>query len=168
MSEPPSITSDQFKSLMASFAAGVTVVTTRDPAGALWGLTATAFSSLSLDPPLCLVCIDRRTASHRPLVDSRRFAVNVLTDQQQDVSNHFASRLPDKFTGVSWQPGPATEVPVLTDALAWMECALDAIHEGGDHDIFVGRIVSAHVREGRPLVYWRGSYGDVTPRPRSW
>lgn len=168
MSEPASIPTDQFRALMASFAAGVTVVTTRDGAGGLWGLTATAFSSLSLDPPLCLVCIDRRTASHRPLADSRRFAVSVLTDQQQDVSNHFASKLADKFAGVAWQPGPVTEVPVLSEALAWMECDVDAIHEGGDHDIFVGRIVSAHVRDGKPLVYWRGSYGDVTPRPRSW
>lgn len=168
MSEPASVTAEQFRALMGSFAAGVTVVTTRDLGGRPWGLTATAFTSLSLDPPLCLVCIDRRTASHRPLVDSGRFAVSVLTDQQQDVSNHFASKLPDKFAGVAWQPGPITAVPVLSDALAWMECAVECVHEGGDHDIFVGRILSAQVLDGRPLVYWRGSYADVTPRPRSW
>lgn len=168
MPEAPSITGEQFKALMGSFAAGVTVVTTRDSSGSAWGLTATAFTSLSLDPPLCLVCIDRRTASHQPLVESGRFAVSVLTDQQQSVSNQFASRVPDKFAGVPWQEGPITAVPVLSEALAWMECEIAAIHGGGDHDILVGRIVSAHVRDGRPLVYWRGAYGDVTPRPKTW
>ncbi|MBK7975878.1 MAG: flavin reductase family protein [Deltaproteobacteria bacterium] len=168
MSEPPSIAADQFKALMGSFAAGVTVVTTRDLHGNPWGLTATAFSSLSLDPPLCLVCIDRRTASHRPLVDSGRFAVSMLTDQQQDLSNHFASKLSDKFAGVPWIPGTVTAIPVLSEALAWMECSVAAIHDGGDHDIFVGRILSAHLRDGKPLIYWRGAYADLTSRPKAW
>ncbi len=168
MPDTPTIATDQFKALMSSFAAGVTVVTTIDDAGRLWGLTATAFSSVSLDPPLCLVCIDRRTASHDPILDATRFAVSILSDQQQDLSNHFASRVPDKFAGVAWTAGPATGSPVLGDALAWMDCSVEHAHAGGDHTIVVGRIHHAWIGEGKPLVYWRGAYGDVTSRPKAW
>jgi flavin reductase (DIM6/NTAB) family NADH-FMN oxidoreductase RutF len=159
------VSRDDFKKVMASFAAGVTVVTTVDDDGSLWGLTATAFSSLSLDPPLCLVCVDRRAGSHAPLGRSRKFGVSMLCAEQQLLSNRFASPLDDKFAGVDYRFGEVTGCPLLDSALATLECEVVQIYEGGDHDIFVGRICATSVDEGaRPLVYWRGNYGDVAPR----
>ena len=159
-----SIDKDAFKAVMGSFAAGVTVVTTVDADGKRWGLTATAFSSVSMDPPLGLVCVDKRAGSHGVLSTSGKFAVSLLTDAQMDLSNSFASRTDDKFEGVAWHPGEVTGCPVLDDALAWMECEVADVFPGGDHDIFVGRLVASGMGEGKPLVYWRGKYADVEPR----
>ncbi len=162
------ITKDEFKSLMASFASGVTVVATADAAGKLWGLTATAFSSVSMDPPLCLVCVDHKAGSYETLKSARKFSVNFLSDKQEEISNRFASRIEDKFEGVPHERGGATGCPILTDALASMECEVVNVVPAGDHDIFVGAIKSAKIAEGSPLLYWRGAYGDITSRPKKW
>lgn len=162
------VSSDDFKAVMGSFASGVTVVTTVDDAGALWGLTVSAFCSLSLDPPLCLVCIDERAGSLAAMTEARKLAVNVLGDGQEELSNRFASRVEDKFAGVDYQVGPVTGCPVFPEALAWLECEVDAILDGGDHKIFVGRLVNTQVNEGKPLLYWGGAYGDITSRPKRW
>lgn len=162
------ISNDDFKAIMGKFAAGVTVVTTVDGDGKLWGLTATAFTALSMEPPLCLVCIDKNTASHGPLSASRKYAVNILSDKQEDVSNTFASRRDDKFEQVKHEAGSATGCPVFPEALGVMECEVTEILPGGDHDIFVGEIKSVQVSDGNPLVYWGGAYGDVTSRPKQW
>lgn len=159
-----SIDKEAFKAVMGNFAAGVTVVTAVDAEGRRWGLTATAFSSVSLDPPLALVCVDKRAGSHGALSDSRRFAVSLLSAEQVDLSNRFASRAEDKFDGVTWRAGEVTGCPVLEGALAWMECEVADVFPGGDHDIFVGRLVASGTGEGKPLVYWGGKYGDVEPR----
>jgi flavin reductase (DIM6/NTAB) family NADH-FMN oxidoreductase RutF len=159
------VNSDDFKKVMASFAAGVTVVTTVDADGRMWGLTATAFTSLSLDPPLCLVCIDKRAASHAPLGQARKFGVSMLSADQQLLSNRFASRLEDKFDGVAYRAGDVTGCPLLEAAVATLECEIVEVYAGGDHDIFVGRLCATKVNDGAlPLVYWRGKYGDVSPR----
>lgn len=162
------IGNDEFKAVMGRFAAGVTVVTTVDTDGKLYGLTATAFTSLSMNPPLCLVCINKTTGSRDPMARSRRFAVNILSDQMEKVSNTFASRREDKFDQVKHEKGAATGCPVLPEALATMECEVTEILPGGDHDIFVGLIKSARAGEGKPLVYFGGAYGDVTSRPKAW
>jgi flavin reductase (DIM6/NTAB) family NADH-FMN oxidoreductase RutF len=162
------ISSEEFKAVMTKHAAGVTVVTTVGPDGRLHGLTATSFTSLSMTPPLCLVCVDKKTGSHEPLTRGRLFAVNVLSDQQEAVSNTFASRREDKFEQVPHQKGPATGCPVLTEALAWMECEVTDIVPGGDHDIFIGMIKKIQINQGKPLVYWHGAYADVQPRPKAW
>jgi flavin reductase (DIM6/NTAB) family NADH-FMN oxidoreductase RutF len=163
--EAMAVTRDEFKQVMGSFAAGVTVVTTVDKSGRRWGLTATAFTSLSLDPPLCLVCVDRRAGSAPAMRESRTFGVSLLSDGQEALSNRFASRLDDKFDGVAYRTGGLTGVPLLEGALAALECEVVDIHAGGDHDIFVGQLVAAHAEPGgKPLVYWRGRYGDVAPR----
>ena len=94
------ISSDDFKAVMGSFCAGVTVVTTVDGEGKKWGITVSAFSSLSMDPPLCLVCIDKRAGSLGALTEAKKFAVNVLSDKQDGVSNNFASRKDDKFADI--------------------------------------------------------------------
>jgi flavin reductase (DIM6/NTAB) family NADH-FMN oxidoreductase RutF len=152
------VSKDEFKAVMGSFAAGVTVITTVTDDGKLFGLTATAFSSLSLDPPLGLVCIDRRAASHDAIAESRRFAVNLLRAGQEELSNRFASRSDDKFQGVAHRPGDVTGCPLFDDALAAMECRVVEVLAGGDHSIFVGELCSVRTGEGLPLVHWRGAY----------
>lgn len=154
---------DAFKAAMASFAAGVTVVTTIDEQGLPQAVTATAFSSVSLDPPLCLVCIDRRARTYRPLLYKRSFAVNILRAEQEWLSNRFASAIPDRFASVSWVPGEITGCPLIEEALASMECEVVEVHTGGDHDIFLGSPTSVRVHDGAPLVYFRGNYSSLPP-----
>lgn len=156
----------EFQAVMSAFASGVTVVTTVDGAGRPAGLTVSAFSSLSLDPPLCLVCIDRRSPALAAVQASRRFAVNILGDGQQDLSVRFSSRVEDRFADIAWQAGPATGCPVLPDALAWMECELTGVCAGGDHDILLGLLVGTKRNEGKPLVYWNRGYADLAVRPK--
>jgi flavin reductase (DIM6/NTAB) family NADH-FMN oxidoreductase RutF len=151
---------------MASFAAGVTIVTTTDPSGDPEALTATAFSSVSVSPPLCLVCIDRRARPHRPLLMKGAFAINILSSEQEALSARFAAPLADRFAGVNWQPGEVTRCPIITGTLAYMECHVAEVHSGGDHDIFLGRVASVRVGDGTPLVYWRGRYSSLPPPPK--
>ena len=110
-----------FRAVMGGFASGVTVVTTLAEDGSPRGLTVSAFSSVSLDPPLCLVCIDKGTGSYEAFRAARGFAVNVLSAEQESVSNAFASRREDKFDGVEWTPGPATGSPIFPTALATLD-----------------------------------------------
>ncbi len=146
---------------MAAFAASVTVITCVDEQGAPHALTATAFTSVSKQPPLCLVCVDQRARAHAVMRSQRRFAVNILSRGQAELSTQFAKSLDDKFEGVQWRPGQITGCPLLPDALAWVECRLFAVHPGGDHDVFIGELLGAQVNEGDPLVYFRGQYMDV-------
>lgn len=162
-----SITKEQFRAAMGSFAAGVTVVTTMDAEGVPWGLTATAFSSLSLEPPLCLVCIGNRAASLPVVLARRAFVVNMLRSTQVEVSQRFASPIPDKFAGIAWRPGEVTGCPCFDDALASIECDVVAVHEGGDHQIVVGELRSVVVHEGEPLAYFRGGYADVVSKKKA-
>jgi flavin reductase (DIM6/NTAB) family NADH-FMN oxidoreductase RutF len=157
------VSADDFKAAMGSFAAGVTVVTTIDEQGAPQAVTATAFSSVSLDPPLCLVCIDRRARTYRPILYRRSFAVNILRAEQEWLSDRFASAIPDRFATVPWVSGEVTGCPVIEEALASMECEVVEVHTGGDHDIFLGRPTSVRVHDGAPLVYFRGNYSSLPP-----
>ncbi len=161
---PPEITADEFKRVMGCFAAGVTVITTVDDGGRPFGLTATAFSSLSKNPPMCLVCVDQK-AEARPVIRTHsRFAVNILSDGQQDLSAQFARSDPNKFDGVSWDAGPVTGSPLIAGALASAECEVVEMHVGGDHDIFVGGLKTVRVGKGKPLMYWNGGYGTFVER----
>jgi flavin reductase (DIM6/NTAB) family NADH-FMN oxidoreductase RutF/phenylalanine-4-hydroxylase len=165
--ETTPLTAENFKAAMASFAASVTIITTLDARGEPEAVTATAFSSVSLDPPLCLVCIDRRGRTHRPLVRQGQFGVNILRHDQQWLSERFAGGDQDRFSGVQWQPGPLTRCPLLRAALACMECEVVDVHAGGDHDIFVAKPLAVRVQEGTPLVYFRGSYTSLPPASAS-
>ena len=161
------VTADEFKAAMASFAAGVTIVTTIDSVGAPQALTATAFSSVSVQPPLCLVCIDKRARTYRPLLMKGCFAVSILSAEQEALSARFAAPISDRFAGVRWKPGEVTGCPIIHGALAFMECQVAEVHSGGDHDIFLGRVASVQVRDGTPLVYFRGSYSSLPPPPEA-
>ena len=158
------IATHDFRAVMGSFGAGVTVITGIDGGGAPQALTATAFSALSADPPMCLVCVSRHSRSHAALVARRAFAVNILRASQAALSDRFAGRSADKFAGIDWRPGPHTGCPLLADVLAVAECEIDQVVPGGDHDIFLGRLVGAETRDGEPLIYFRGAYASLEPR----
>ena len=151
------INPNEFRHALGCFASGVTVVTTRDAAGNLHGITVSAFCSVSLEPPLILVCIDKNTGSHHALTQTDSFVVNILREDQQHISDRFASFLPGKFATVKYHLG-IDDLPVLEDALANLECRLVNSHPNGDHTIFVGQIERATINDGKPLVYWHGNY----------
>lgn len=148
---------DEFRAALSRFPSGVTVVTTRDASGRFHGITVSAFASVSLEPPMILVCIEKTTGSHYAFQESEFFVVNVLAEEQEDLSNRFASPIPDKFDGVNLRFGLG-EIPVLEDALVTLECRLAYSHEGGDHTIFVGLIERSEIKDENPLVYWQGNY----------
>ncbi len=150
-----------FRQVMGSFAAGVTVVTTFGAEGQPVGLTATAFSSVSLLPPLALVCIDKKAESYLHFASAGIFAVNFLARGQEDVSQRFATSGGDKFRGIEWQAG-ALGAPLLTGTVGRLECRIVHAYDGGDHTIYVGEIDSASVSDGEPLVYFRSAYRGVS------
>lgn len=147
-----------FRDALGCFATGVTIVTTMTGDGHPVGLTANSFTSVSLDPPLLLVCIANNAGSASVLETAERFAVNVLQIGQQPTSNRFAGKGEDRFAATPWEVGEFG-TPVLTGSLASFECARHAIHEGGDHFVLIGRVLKARFEPRRdPLLYFRGKY----------
>ena len=161
-----------FRNALGCFASGVTVVTMRKAGEGDHGMTASAFSSLSLDPPLILVCVQNTNQTHGMLEAAGHFAVNVLSREQETLSNRFAGGIVDadgnwtpwpverdKFEDLSFQRGAdCGGAALLEGSLAQLECQLEAVLPGGDHGIFVGRVVTAHVGAGDPLLYAQGRY----------
>ena len=147
-----------FRDALGCFATGVTVVTAFCPDGTPIGLTANSFTSVSLAPPLLLVCIANNAGSAPFLREAERFAVNVLQIGQQPTSNRFAGKGEDRFAATPWEVGEFG-TPVLTGSLSSFECVRDAVHDGGDHFLLVGRVVKAIFEPRRdPLLYFRGKY----------
>lgn len=143
---------------LGCFATGVTVVTCFDADGAPVGITANSFTSVSLDPPLLLVCIHKKAACATALAGSEHFAVNVLQTGQQPASIRFSTKQDDRFGANDWSQGEFG-APVLQESLSVFECERNAVHDGGDHHILVGRVVKASFNdELDPLLYFRGSY----------
>ena len=151
---------DEFRGALSRFASGVTVVTARCEDDCLRGLTVSAFTSVSLDPPLVLVCIEKRASLHDFLKEGSAFAVNILSEDQELISRRFASKEPDRFSGMGYHEAPAGS-PVLNDVLGHMECKVVASYPGGDHTIIVGEVESTSVSEGKPLAYYRGGYNRL-------
>jgi flavin reductase (DIM6/NTAB) family NADH-FMN oxidoreductase RutF len=156
------LTPAEFRATLRSFAAGVTVVTTRDRDGRPSGLTASAFTSVSLHPPLVLVCVDHAATAYPDFRVHGWFAVNVLRREQEALSRRFALSGGDKFHGVACHEGPHG-LPLLDDALATLECRIVEAHQAGDHTIFIGQVEGADVRGGHPLVYFHGTYHTLAP-----
>lgn len=163
-----------FKSALTRLAAGVAVVTLRDPRAAdgapadlAWhGMTATAFCSVSLDPPLVLVCVRKASATHEWVVRAGGFAINVLAADQVSVSNRFAGRWQEgssRWADLDLRAAPVTGAPWLGGALAWLDCTLHATYDGGDHSIFVGHVRAAEVtgEATSPLLYFSGGYRGI-------
>lgn len=154
------ISKDEFRAALGRFASGVTIVTTKDTEGRLHGITVSAFCSVSLEPPLILVCIEKNTGSHYALEQSKSFVVNILGEDQQYLSKRFASYSSNKFEETKYRSG-IDDLPVLEDALANLECRLVNSHVSGDHTIYVGEIQKATINDGKPLIYWHGNYGKI-------
>lgn len=155
------IDKDTFRRVLSNFAAGVTVVTTVDAARTPHGLTATAFTSVSLDPPLVLVCIDKNAETYPQFDPAGVFAVNFLALDQQDVSQRFAKHGGDKFAGIGWRPG-VLGTPLLDGAIGYVECLIRHAYEGGDHMIYVGEIEAADANDAPPLLHFRHAYRRVS------
>ena len=143
---------------LGCFATGVTVVTCLDGGGQPAGLTVNSFTSVSLDPPLLLVCLSKKAASAGPLTSASHFAINVLQTGQQPASIRFAARDEDRFGTTPWSCGEAG-APILKDSLGVFECQRFAVYDGGDHHILVGQVVKASFDAGLdPLLFFRGRY----------
>lgn len=149
-----------FKLAMSQFASGVTVVTTENE-GTRYGMTVASFASLSLHPPLVLVCIEKSVKTHEAIATAGKFGVSILAKDQADLSNRFASRRDDKFEGVAIRSGELG-VPLLDGAICTLECRLHATLPGGDHSIFVGEVVDAQTTEAAPLLYFRSGYRELS------
>lgn len=155
-----SVSEDEFRSALSRFASGVSVVTTKDAAGKLHGITVSAFCSVSLAPPLVLICIEKATASHYAFLESNVFVVNILDENQEYLSERFAAPSSDKFGDIEFQPG-IEGLPVLRNALANLECRLTDAYRAGDHSIFIGEVEKVFIRDGEPLMYFRGTYRNA-------
>jgi flavin reductase (DIM6/NTAB) family NADH-FMN oxidoreductase RutF len=148
-----------FREAISHFASGVTVITTLHE-GRRVGMTASAVSSLSLDPILLLVCINTKLATHTAIEHSRRFVVNVLGEGQEELALHFARSADDKFAGIALREDH--DLPVLGDAIAHFVCDVHERFPGGDHSIFIGEVRACSAEAGRrPLVYFRSGFGEL-------
>lgn len=160
------VTQDEFRLAMGTFSTGVTVITV-DDAGKVEGMTANAFASVSLDPMLVLVCVDHKARTHAHLSARKRFGINVLSEHQRKISEHYA--LADRDPAVAEQAAGAKfdrtqhGTPVLHGALAYMECRLQTTYEAGDHTIFIAEVEDVVVHEGQPLLYFQSAYHAIGP-----
>jgi flavin reductase (DIM6/NTAB) family NADH-FMN oxidoreductase RutF len=151
---------DAMRDVMRGFAVGVTAVTTLD-SGQPAGMTATAFTSVSLEPPIVLCCLNASSRTAAAVIATGSFAVNILALEQKDLAATFAQRLDDKFAGVAWEPGPLG-LPILTDAVASVACTVREVTEAGTHRIVLGDVIACARGDGQPLLYLEGSYGHFT------
>jgi flavin reductase (DIM6/NTAB) family NADH-FMN oxidoreductase RutF len=140
-----------------AFPTGVTVVTASDEAGNPIGFTANSFTSVSLNPPLLLVCLAKTSRNYATMTGARHFAINVLSETQKDLSNTFARPVEDRFAAVDWAKG-AAGAPIFSHVAAWFECAMEQVIEAGDHVILMGRVVSFDNSGRNGLGYARGGY----------
>ncbi|MCW5960757.1 MAG: flavin reductase family protein [Pyrinomonadaceae bacterium] len=155
------ISSDEFRVALSKFASGVTIVTTKDSEGNLYGMTVSAFCSVSLDPPLVLICVEKTAASHAALGESGVFAVNVLAEDQAHHSNHFALPLEDKFKIIKYFEG-SNGIPLIENALVNLECRVVNSHDSGDHTIFIGEVERSNLNDAEnPLIYFEGRYRAI-------
>jgi flavin reductase (DIM6/NTAB) family NADH-FMN oxidoreductase RutF len=155
------IDSDTFRSVLGRFASGVTIITARGDDELDHGMTVSAFCSLSLTPPLVLVCIAHDASMHELMLGHPTFGINVLSSGQEAYSRRFAAEDDDRFDGIAYVRGESGVV-LLSDALAHMECHVTTHHDAGDHTIFVAEIDRAVTKEeGAPLLYYRGGYARL-------
>jgi flavin reductase len=160
---PSQLTQGEFRRALACFATGVTVITV-DQAGEIHGMTANAFTSVSLDPMLVLVCVDHRARTHAHLHAKKRFGINVLTESQRAISEYYArSTETHQHAEDAGARFDRTRhgTPVLHGALAYLECRLQTAHDAGDHTIFIAAVEDVVVREGKPLLFFGSKYQEI-------
>jgi len=155
--------SSEFRRILGHWVTGVAVLGARAADGRPCGLTANAVTSLSLDPPLVLACVERVADTHACVTAAGAFALSILRHDQERIARRFAATdSAQKFQGVAYRE-ERTGAPVLEDALAWLDCRLWAAYEGGDHTIFVGEILAGDAADGVPLAYYRSGFARLTP-----
>jgi len=155
--------SSEFRRILGHWVSGVSVVATKMSDGRLCGLTANAIASVSLDPPLVLVCVEHDADSHECIRSAGIFSINVLYSDQERIARRFATwEIDTKFEGLAFRE-EVTGAPILDGALAWVDCRVHTEYPAGDHTIFVGEVVAGDAREGSPLLYYRGGYGRFIP-----
>ncbi len=148
-----------FREAMARFASGVTVVTARDSVGKAVGFTASAFCSLSLDPPLLLVCLQKDADCHAAFMEAEQFGVSILAQGQSPIATRFATKAIDKWDGTPSKPGRATRIPLIEGAAARLECRVHSRADGGDHTILIGEVLTADANGDEPLLHFDRSFG---------
>ena len=153
----------ELRNAMGLFATGVSIITTKDASGKPFGLTANAFSSLSLDPPMLLICVDKGVDCYACFDESRVFGVNFLSLAQEELSTRFATKGIEKFEGLSYSVGELG-VALLDGALAHFECRVAHAYGGGDHTIYVGEVQRLVTMEGDPLLFFQGKYRSLAPQ----
>ena len=155
-----SVDQHSFRAVLGRFASGVTVVTTRDRRKRDQGMTVSAFCSVSLDPALILICVEHTSSLYAHLDKATHFTVNILSEGQEAIARRFAERGGNRFDGLGYSRGQ-NGMAVLDDVLGYVECAVVARHEAGDHDVIVGEVEAAVADEGKPLLYYRGGYAQL-------
>ena len=153
------VTSEEFRRACGRFATGVTIASVLDADGGPHGLTVNSFTSVSLEPPLILISLGQAVTTIAHFRAAKYFGINVLSANQQPLSDRFARKGHDRFDGLKWRPG-VTGVPLLPGVLAAIECAVYRIVPMGDHDLFIGEMLHAEVGDGHPLLYFASSYRD--------
>jgi 3-hydroxy-9,10-secoandrosta-1,3,5(10)-triene-9,17-dione monooxygenase reductase component len=154
----------QFKDAMSRFATGVTIVSGLED-GQPVGFTCQSFVSLSIDPPFVAVAPARTSTSWPRIATAGSFCVNVLGEHQQEVCQGFAVSGGDKFVGVDWHPAPVTGAPVIEGSLAWVDCHVELVHDAGDHELIIGKVLDLGSGEGSPLLFYRREFATVARRP---
>lgn len=152
--------SRELRQAFGHYATGVTIITCQDASGSPVGMTANSFSSLSLDPPLVLWSLAKTSSNYAAFSAARHFAVHVLEAGQQELATRFATKDVDRFAGTTVAAGQGG-APLLPDFHARFECATHALQDGGDHTIIVGRVLDVQVREGAPLLFYRGKFAQA-------
>jgi flavin reductase (DIM6/NTAB) family NADH-FMN oxidoreductase RutF/DNA-binding IclR family transcriptional regulator len=159
----PPIDAQHFRRVLGHFPTGVAGITSAGPDGRPLGMAVGSFTSVSLDPPLVAFLPDKKSTTFPRIRQAGFFCVNVLAAGQETVCRAFAARSGDKFSGIAWTPA-GTGAPRLDDAVAWINCTIDAIHDAGDHEIVVGRVRALDIAEsGLPLLFFQGGYGRFAP-----
>lgn len=154
----PLVEQDQFKHVIGHFSSGVSIITVRNN-GVDFGITASAVSSVSVDPPMLLVCVNKSTGTCHAISAAESFTVNIMNESQKDLALRFARANTDKFSGVAFSYGVLGN-PVLEDTLAHLECRVVEEVTGGTHSVFLAEVQKAHAANGEPLVYYRGKFGQ--------
>jgi flavin reductase (DIM6/NTAB) family NADH-FMN oxidoreductase RutF len=155
-----SVTPDEFRSVLGRFPSGVTVVTTKNGDGSDEGMTVSAFCSVSLEPPLVLICIEKNASAHKALTTASGFVINILAATQEQIARRFSIVDIDRFEGVGYSRSQSG-FALLDDVLGIIECARFAMHDAGDHTIIVGEVEAARAQSGTPLLYYRGGYAQL-------
>jgi len=155
-----SVSPDEFRNVLGRFPSGVTVVTTKATDGSDQGMTVSAFCSLSLEPPLVLICIEKTASVYAALTTAPAFIINILSAKQEQVARRFSIVDIDRFEGIGFSRS-RNGIVILDDVLGVIECNRFSLHDGGDHTIVVGEVEAGRAENGTPLLYYRGGYAQM-------